>query len=65
MLDRQWCAVLAAEAVLLDAAKAGDSALTLRGVHALTQATGAYAKLVEVGEFEARLTALEAQHPNP
>ena len=60
VLEKQWRAVEAAEAVLLDAAKDGDRALALKGVHALTQAAGAYAKLLEVGELEARLAEVEA-----
>ena len=57
---RQWQAVEAAEAVLLDAAAADDGTLALKAVHALTQAAGAYAKLLEVGEIEARLAEIEA-----
>ena len=61
LLERQWRAVEAAEAVLLDACTAEDATLVLKGVHALTQASGAYAKLIEVGELEARLADLEAR----
>ena len=59
LLARQWRAVEAADAVLVDAAAANDSALVLKGVHALTQAAGAYARLVEAGEIEARLAEVE------
>ena len=48
-----------AEAVMKDAAEAGDGALVLKAVHSITQATGSFAKLVEVGELEARLAELE------
>lgn len=36
-----------------------DDAVRLRAVHAITQATGAYTKLVEASEFETRLAAVE------
>jgi hypothetical protein len=52
-----WRAVLCAKDVLLDAS--GDPATTLKAVHAITSASTAYAKLVEVGELEARLAELE------
>ena len=49
----------------MDSAEAGDQAGVLKAVHAITQATGTFSKLVEVGEIEARLaemeTALEAR----
>jgi hypothetical protein len=51
-----WRAILEAEAIL---AHADDAELTLRAVHAISQASGQYAKLIEVGEFEARLKVLE------
>lgn len=49
-----------AEAVMRDAAASGDGALVLKAVHATTQTTAAFARIVEVGELEARLEALEA-----
>lgn len=55
-----WRAVEAAEAALMDGAAAGDAAAVLKAVHAITQASGAFARLVEVGELEARLAELEA-----
>ena len=54
-----WGALLKAEAVL-DAAT-NDSELTLKAVHAVSQCAGQYSKLLEVGELDARLAALEAQ----
>ena len=36
-----------------------DPTTTLKAVHAITSASTAYAKLVEVGELEARLGELE------
>ena len=39
--------------------ESADPLLTLKSVHALTQAAGCYVKLTEAGEFEARLEALE------
>ena len=53
-----WQAVTCAEDVLLD--DESDNVTALKAVHAITQATTAYAKLVEVGELEARLAELEA-----
>lgn len=56
---RLWRAVEAAEACLMDAAAEDDRAGVLRAVHAVTQASAAFARLVEVGELEARLAELE------
>lgn len=56
---RLWSALQAAEACLLDSAEAGDQGGVLKAVHAVVQATGAFSKLVEVGELEARLVELE------
>jgi hypothetical protein len=53
-----WQALCAAEAVLQTATEAE---LTLKAVHAMAQVAGHYARLLEVGEIEARLAALEAQ----
>lgn len=39
---------------------APDNALALKAIHAISQGASAYAKIVEVGELEARLEALEA-----
>lgn len=52
-----WQAITTAEDILLD--DESDTVTQLRAVHAITQATTAYAKLVEVGELEARLVSLE------
>ncbi|MFC4456087.1 hypothetical protein [Deinococcus sonorensis] len=38
-----------------------DDTLSLKAIHAVSQGAAAYARIVEVGELEARLTALEAQ----
>jgi hypothetical protein len=35
--------------------------LRLRAIHAIGQTAGTYMRLVEIGEYEARLQALEAQ----
>jgi hypothetical protein len=51
-----WTAVRDAEHLMYTAE---DPEFRLRCVHALCQAAGAYARLLEVGEFEARLQALE------
>ena len=37
-----------------------DPHLSLKAVHAVSQCAGSYAKVIEVGELEARLAALEA-----
>lgn len=37
-----------------------DPMLSLKAVHAVSQGASAYARIVEVGEIEARLAALEA-----
>lgn len=52
-----WNALAAAEDVLFDGA--AEAAVRLRAVHAVTQASAAYVKLVEACELEARLGALE------
>jgi hypothetical protein len=49
-------AIREAEAAMLTTTEVD---LSLRCVHALSQACGQYAKLLEIGEFEARLKALE------
>jgi hypothetical protein len=51
-----WQAILEAEEILT---RAVDDELTLRAVHAISQAAGQYARLLEVGEFEARLPQIE------
>ncbi len=38
-----------------------DPGVRLRAVHAVTQAAGAYSKIVEACEFESRIAALESQ----
>jgi hypothetical protein len=53
-----WQALLEAEAVL-NAAGPDDWEMTLKAAHCISQCGGQYAKLLEVGEFEARLKALE------
>lgn len=59
----QWRACRAAEAVLLDELEKGearDVSIIRSMVHAISQGTTAYAKLIEAGEFEARISELEA-----
>jgi len=53
----------AAETILDDAAEGRDGTTVLKAVHALTQATAAYARVTEAGELEARLAHLEAAAP--
>jgi hypothetical protein len=58
MLTRvMWRAVLEAEEIL---ANADEPELKLRAIHAIVQAGSGYAKLLEIGEWEGRLAALEA-----
>lgn len=52
-----WQAITNAEDVLLDDQVSNETCL--KAVHAITQATTAYAKLVEAGELEARLAEIE------
>ena len=53
-----WRCLNRVEEILVD--ETADPLVTLKAVHAFTQATGCYIKLTEAGEFEARLEALEA-----
>jgi hypothetical protein len=53
-----WGALQEAEAVLHRAPEA-DPDLKLRAIHAVSQCAGQYAKLLEIGELEARLSAVE------
>ncbi len=52
-----WRAILCAKDVLQD--PDSDTSATLKAVHAITSASTAYARLVEIGEIEARLEAVE------
>jgi hypothetical protein len=54
-----WQAITTAEDLLLE--ETADPSMTLRAVHAITQACAAYVKLVESSELEARVAELEAQ----
>ena len=54
-----WAALLEADAVL-QSTNGDNPELTLKAVHAVSQCAGQYAKLLEVGELEARIAALEA-----
>lgn len=58
-LKRDLWHVLQAALRVLDAPDTTPE-LTLRAVHAMAQAAGQYARLIEVGELEARLAALES-----
>jgi hypothetical protein len=62
LLKKLWGAVLHAETVM---ETAEDAELRLKAIHALSQCSGQYAKLLEIGELEARLAALEAQAAEP
>jgi hypothetical protein len=52
-----WYALKLAQGVLDNATEEDQ---ILRGVHAVSQCAGQYEKLLEIGEFEARLAAIEA-----
>ncbi len=52
-----WQAITSAEEVLLD--DQSDALTVLKATHAITSASTAYARLVEIGELEARLEAVE------
>ncbi len=51
-----WVALLHAEDVLENAT---EPELRLKSIHAFSQTAGQYAKLLEIGELEARLALLE------
>ncbi|MFC4426975.1 hypothetical protein [Deinococcus navajonensis] len=38
-----------------------DPALSIKAIHAVSQGAAAYARIVEIGELEARIAALEGQ----
>ena len=52
-----WQAITSAEEVLLD--DQSDAVMVLKATHAITSASTAYARLVETGELEARISELE------
>jgi hypothetical protein len=53
-----WGAICEADGVIVGA---DADELRLKAIHALVQAGMAYAKILEIGEYEARLAALEQQ----
>jgi hypothetical protein len=53
-----WRALLVAETILTTAAEEDRQ---LRAIHAISQASGHYLKVIEVGELEARLAVIEAK----
>lgn len=55
-----WQALLEAEAVL-ESTDGDNPELALKAVHAVSQCAGQYEKLLEIGELEARVSALEAE----
>jgi hypothetical protein len=56
-----WGAILHCEEILEAATLAEDDDKRLKAIHALSQCAGQYAKLLEIGELEARVQALEAE----
>jgi hypothetical protein len=59
LLAMLWGALLEAQDVLTQAPEDSPE-LRLKAVHAISQCGGQYARLLEVGELEACLAALEA-----
>ena len=57
--------LLDAETVSEDGEARPDNHTALRAVHAISQGAAAYARIVEVGEIEARLAALEEATGSP
>lgn len=57
----QWRALEAAQEVLYWAAKMGNGGGVLSASHAITQASTAYAKLIETAELQAQIDALKAE----
>lgn len=62
-LKAQWQAVDIARQIMLDDESEDDK--RLKAVHAVTQANAAFAKLMEIGELEARLSELEKLTSRP
>jgi hypothetical protein len=56
-----WNAILCAEEILDRATKDANNELGLRSIHAIVQASGTFARLIETGELEARVATLESQ----
>ena len=56
---RLWEAIAVASAIAGDTD--ADPSLRLKGVHGVVQGSGAYLRVLEVVDIEARLTALEEQ----
>ena len=54
---RLWSAITRIDGIIND--DSADSALVLRASHALFQGAAAFSKVLEVGELEGRLDALE------
>lgn len=57
LMKMLWQALIEAEAVLL---ASDDPELTLKACHAISQCGGQYFRLLEGGEMESRLKAVEA-----
>jgi hypothetical protein len=57
LLKVLWTALSDAERLMY---AADDPEVRLRCIHAISQVSGQYAKLLEIGELEARIAALEA-----
>lgn len=56
-LAAEYETAMAVEALMAGTA---EREMQLRAIHAISQASGQYAKLLEIGELEARIAALEA-----
>ena len=55
----QWRALRAAEEAMYAAAEDDDLKAVLSAIHAITQASASYGKLVETAELEERLNQIE------
>ena len=54
-----WRAIVAAERAMYRAEEKEDNDRVLRAVHALSQASGQYGRLIEAGELNERIEKLE------
>ena len=57
----QWRALKAAEAAMYKAGEMGNAGGVISGVHAVTQASQGFAKLVETAELQAQIDELKAE----
>ena len=58
---KMWSAIIRLEQIAQR--EGADDAGVIKATHCLIQACGQYSKLLEVGEYEARIAALEKEQP--